>query len=800
MNDPESPGGDQQQVERMELMSSDEYSSTSTHNNSRCKNRLAAAIIPSSCKEGVLTVACVNLFILVFVLSALLNVSKTNGDTEICQSPSCVQLAATLVSNMNKSVDPCDDFYEYTCGGWIQHNPIPDDKARYSTFSQLYEQNENVLRRILDQAASNILTTKNVLATSAKEKAIYVYKSCMDVEAIESEGSKPLAPVMAVLTNWRPTNGLSQPLDNGPDRIKLAQVMANLWDLGVEPFLSSGVGADDKNSTRNVMFVSQGGLSLPSRSYYVGKKIDEDKSLLALQELIVGMLGVYEDSPAAAAAHQQRARAIVSLEQRLATSMATPTELRNPLHSYNVLDLSSGGVAPWGNDQTRFNWLVFLQELCKDDCIPPTEIVASSPSYLMKGMDATLRDTESGIILDYLKWRVLSSFSKHLDARYQVIQLKFSKEIYGVDVEPARWKLCVSRTDSAVGFALGELYVQASFGGSSRDIALEMIGDIRDVFEKRLEKLTWMDATTRERAKEKAEAVSIKIGYPKELQTSEELNTHYLRLEEIGTTTYFHNMLAARKYGARRNIEKLNQQVDRTSWSMTPPTVNAYYSPSYNEIVFPAGILQPPFFEQGYLHASNYGGIGVVIGHELTHGFDDQGSQYDKNGNLKPWWAKEVEKNFQKKTECIAEQYSEYVVEERLGVGERKSGEGGEASEASEHVNGNLTLGENIADNGGLVQAFGAYRAWVERNGMGEERRLPGLAELTANQLFFLSFATVWCGDAKPGEAHRLLVTDPHSPGKYRVIGTLSNSEDFAREFGCKVGTRMNPKEKCAVW
>jgi len=315
-----------------------------------------------------------------------------------------------------------------------------------------------------------------------------------------------------------------------------------------------------------------------------------------------------------------------------------------------------------------------------------------------------------------------------------------------------------------------------------------MVADIINSFEQNLKSIHWMDDKTKGKAKGKAEAILQKIGYPDNLSTANQLNAHYADLSIDTSTSYMDNIFASTKFGVQSNLDQLDKAVDKTEWDMTPPTVNAYYNPPNNEIVFPAGILQSPFYDGSSLRASNYGGIGVVIGHELTHGFDDEGSQYDKDGNLVPWWPEDVVTKFKEKTKCIADEYSAFQIEN------------------GDHVNGNLTLGENIADNGGLRESFHAYRTWVNRtvkdggNGGKEEPNLPGLPDLTPNQLFFLSFATVWCGDTRAEEEHRRIVTDPHSPGRFRVIGTLSNSEDFAREFNCPKGGKMNPEKKCRVW
>jgi predicted metalloendopeptidase len=344
------------------------------------------------------------------------------------------------------------------------------------------------------------------------------------------------------------------------------------------------------------------------------------------------------------------------LEAELARSFATKASLRDPEAAYNVLN-----VATDLDMEQVFEWTLFFKRLmlvvpASSSLRPPATVVVSSPDYLA-ALDQILRATPAQTVIDYLKWRVLSSMAGHLTDTFVDEEFVFRKTVYGVETPTARWKRCVARTDDALGFALGRLYVEKAFAGASKETALEMIGDLRSEFNARLPGVAWMDDTTRAKAAAKADAMAHKIGYPEQVATETELDARYAELGPISTAAYGANVLAGRKYDVVRNLKSLWQPVDRAEWAMTPPTVNAYYDPSKNEIVFPAGILQPPFFETDYLRASNFGGIGVVIGHELTHGFDDQGAQYDSHGNLVQWWSPDVTSKFKRKTQCIIEQY-----------------------------------------------------------------------------------------------------------------------------------------------
>jgi len=392
-----------------------------------------------------------------------------------------------------------------------------------------------------------------------------------------------------------------------------------------------------------------------------------------------------------------------------------------------------------------------------------------------------LTSTPVSTVVDYLQLRALKAMAGHLSQPFRDEIFDLAKKLYGLKEPTPLWKKCVAVVDGAFGFALGKAFVDQNFAGSSESTATDMIEGIKGVFRRNLPNLDWMDGPTRDLAQDKADKVMQMIGYPTNLITEEQLATYYSKLA-VDSASYFTNILSSHAFALELGNNKLGKPVDRSEWHMSPPTVNAYYSPTENQIVFPAGIMQPPFFHKDFLMAANFGGIGSVMGHELTHGFDDSGSQFDKDGNMRPWWPEEIRASFDSRTQCIAKQYSAYSVN---GL----------------NVNGNLTLGENIADNGGLKQAYGAYAQWLQEHNAGkEEPVLPGLRSLTARQLFFVGFATPWCGAQRPEAARMQILTDPHSPGRWRVIGTLSNSPEFAAAYKCAAGTPMNPIEKCTVW
>ncbi|XP_078206485.1 endothelin-converting enzyme 2 isoform X19 [Callithrix jacchus] len=609
-----------------------------------------------------------------------------------CFTEACIRVAGKILESLDRGVSPCEDFYQFSCGGWIRRNPLPDGRSRWNTFNSLWDQNQAILKHLLENTTFNS-------SSEAEQKTQRFYLSCLQVERIEELGAQPLRDLIDKIGGWNITGPWDQ--DNFMEVLK---VVAGTYRA--TPFFTVYVSADSKSSNSNVIQVDQSGLFLPSRDYYLNRTANE---------------------------------------KALAPSM---------------------------------DWLEFLSFL-----LSPLELSDSEP-VVVYGMDylqqvsELINHTEPSILNNYLIWNLVQKTTSSLDRRFESAQEKLLETLYGTKKSCVpRWQTCISNTDDALGFALGSLFVKATFDRQSKEIAEGMISEIRTAFEEALGQLVWMDEKTRQAAKEKADAIYDMIGFPDFILEPKELDDVYDGYE-VSEDSFFQNMLNLYNFSAKVMADQLRKPPSRDQWSMTPQTVNAYYLPTKNEIVFPAGILQAPFYARNHPKALNFGGIGVVMGHELTHAFDDQGREYDKEGNLRPWWQNESLAAFRNHTACMEEQYNQYQVN-------------------GERLNGRQTLGENIADNGGLKAAYNAYKAWLRMHG--EEQQLPAVG-LTNHQLFFVGFAQVWCSVRTPESSHEGLVTDPHSPARFRVLGTLSNSRDFLRHFSCPVGSPMNPGQLCEVW
>lgn len=720
------------------------------------------------------TVAALLAFALIIALIAK---PARQGDStagmSLCQSPECVELSASMRTAMNQEADPCEDFYEFACGSWAKQNPRPAARPRWSNFDVLSEKNQETVKSLLEKVIDDLPATLPDPITDPFQKAAVYYRACLEAErATDAVGIDQIRDdVLGSEITWTPAD------DNvwsAADRTSLAQVLARVHFSDAAPFFSSGVGADDKNSSLNIFQIFQSGLGLPDKGYYT-KPADTDRTLLAYKKLISEQWKLaFPDDEAQADAI---AAEILAFETRLAGVTIDRSELRDPVATYKKLSRSEL-EARWTSEM--FDWAAYFTEL-----FPFTfdlkELLCRTGDYFDK-VFPIIGQTPQSTVMHYIKWQRLSSYTGHLSKPFRDNNFEFSRVLSGVDSEPPRWETCMARTDNLYGFVLGNLFVNETFRGSSRSTAMEMIADVRSSFKEALPSLSWMDDATRNLAADKADAVIPKIGFPEFSINPQQLSDYYK--DVTSSLNYLDNIRAARAWDSKRGLENIKKPVDRTEWGMSPPTVNAYYSPTNNEIVFPAGIMQRPFFAATNLKAVNYGGIGVVMGHELTHGFDDQGANYDKTGNLRQWWSPDVVNNFGERTACVANKYSEYSV---------KGPDGTQIP-----VDGNLTNGENIADNGGLKQAIIAYRKWVSRNG--EEDRLVGLSQYTPEQLFYLSFAQVWCAVVTPESAEISVRTDPHSPPQVRVLGTLSNSPAFAEAWNCPANSPMNPSTKCEVW
>lgn len=643
------------------------------------------------------------------------------------------------VSNIDKSVDPCSNFFEYACGTWIKNNPIPSDRARWSRFEELSARNDNILRDILETASA-----KKVAAGSIEQKIGDYYVSCMDEKGIEAKGTAPLKPAFHRIA------GIKSKAD-------LADVLSHQHAVGGQGFFNFYSRADYKNSNLIIAWFDQGGLSLPDRDYYLrtdAKSVEIRQKYLAHIEKMFGLLG--RDAAQASSA----AKVILDLETSLAkvsqdrVTRRNANNLNHPETLNGLKTLSPG-----------FDWTAYLEKLGAPKF---QNINLANPEYF-KAFEQVLASTPLEDIKTYLTWHMLLVNVPMLPAAFVNENFDFfNRTLTGAKQLLPRWKRCVNAVDRDLGEALGQKYVELAFTGDSKGKMLQMVKALEKAMEKDIQQIDWMAPETKKRALEKLNTIVEKIGYPEKWRDYSTLAIK--RGDAAG------NSLRANEFETRRDLKKIGNPPNPKDWSMTPPTVNAYYSPQQNNINFPAGILQPPFFDAKLDDAVNYGGIGAVIGHELTHGFDDSGRRFDAKGNLRDWWTAADGKEFEERASCIDKQYDGYQA-----IGDV-------------YLNGKLTLGENVADNGGLRIALMAYLDSSVNN------RPDKIDGYTAEQRFFLGWGQVWCSHMTP-EAERLRAqTDPHAPGRYRVNGVLSNMPEFQQAFGCKAGQPMVRENACRVW
>ena len=646
------------------------------------------------------------------------------------------------LSAMDKSVNPCEDFYEYACGTWRKNNPIPADQSRWGRFNELAEYNRQVLHEILEKASAN-----DPKRDAVTQKIGDMYSSCMDEQTVNSHGSTPVKPLLdriAAISN----------------KDQLVDTIAQLHATGINVLFGFGSQPDLHNASIEVANIFQGGLGLPDRDYYIK---DDAKSKETREKYLVhvtNMLKLLGDSPEAA---QKEAQTIIDIETKLAQAAFDRVSMRDPKnrdHKMSVQDLAA--AAP-SFQFARFFASTGAPAFSEVNVVPPDFFQKVSGQFDSISLD----DWKT-----YLRWHVVHTTAPGLSEPF--VQENFSfygKFLSGAKELQARWKRCVQTTDQLLGEALGQPYVNQTFGADGKARMLKMVNALEKALGTDIQELPWMTADTKKQAETKLNAITNKIGYPD--------NWRDYSTVKIVRGDFAGNIMRARAFETHRNWNKIGHPLDKKEWGMTPPTVNAYYNPAENDINFPAGILQPPFFERSEDDAVNFGGIGVVIGHELTHGFDDQGSKFDASGNLTNWWTDADRKEFEQRTGCVADEYSSFVAVEDV------------------HLNGKLTLGENTADNGGARVALMALH-----NEMASEKgKVPANKDgFTPEQRFFLGFAQIWC-ENRTDESSRLLAkTDPHSPGRYRVLGTLQNNADFAKAFNCKAGQKMVSQNACHVW
>ncbi|MBV9958197.1 MAG: M13 family metallopeptidase [Acidobacteria bacterium] len=647
------------------------------------------------------------------------------------------------LSYMDTTIKPCQDFYQYANGNWLANNPIPADRSSWGAGSELYEKNQTVLHEILEEAARNTSAPKG----SAARKVADFYRTGMDEAKIEAAGAKPLADEFARINAVK-------------DATTLQAELAHLHRININPAFSPSAYQDFKDSSRIITWLYQDGIGLPDRDYYF-KDDDKSKELRQAYVAYIGkMFELLGDKPEQAAAE---ARTVMALETRLAKAQMGAVELRNPQAIYHMMDVAAlDKLAP------SISWSRYFAAIGLSN---PGDINVGQPE-LLKEVSAMVKDVPVADWQTYLRWAVVNSTAPYLSSAFVNESFNFyGKALSGQKEQKPRWKRVEGTTDSMLGEALGELYVARAFTPETKARAQAMVMNIKSALRDRITQLDWIGEDTRKQALRKVDAIKIKVGYPDKWRDYSALM--------IDQSSYVQNVLRAREFEIQRNFNKIGKPIDRNEWGMTPPTVDAYYNPNFNEIVFPAGILQPPFFDPNADDATNYGGIGSVIGHELTHGFDDQGHQFDADGNLKSWWTESDERNYASRGALVEAQYNDYVGVETL------------------HVNGKLTLGENIADIGGLKIAYYAFQKSLEG-----KPRPASIDGFTPEQRFFLAFAQNWRRNTQP-EALRLLIqTDPHSPTRFRVLGSVSNLPEFAKAFGCQPSDPLvrSEKDQARIW
>ena len=643
---------------------------------------------------------------------------------------------------MDKSADPCVDFYQYSCGGWKKSNPIPPDQVGWSVYGKLYQDNLNFLRGILEQAALS-----KAPASSLDQKIGDYYAACMDEAAVEKRGLAAIQPDL---------NAIAQ-LKSAHD---LAPLLARLQEqLGGGVLFSSGSRQDPDDSEKQIAGLNQGGLGLPDRDYYTKDDAKSKETRARYLEHVQKIFELLGDSPETA---KKNAETVMRMETSLASASLTRVERRDPYKQKNkIKPVELEQLAP------NFNWQSYFRELK----LLPFQIINVVPSTFFKEVNSRLADEPLENWKSYLRFHVADRYAPYLSSAFVQENFDFySKYLRGAKEQQPRWRRCVRYTDSDLGEALGQAYVAKVFSPELKASTRDMVKRIEDAMEQRIRGLDWMSAETKQQALAKLHSIRNKVGYPDKWRDYSSV--------KIARNDLLGNVQRANAFERRRELNKVGQPVDHGEWGMTPPTVNAYYNSQMNDINFPAGVLQPPLYDAKIDDAPNYGNTGGTIGHELTHGFDDQGSKFDAKGNLSEWWTKDDRQKFEERTKCVADQYAQYVVVDDI------------------HINSKLTLGEDVADLGGELLA---YMAWKDAT---KERNLQPVEGLTPEQRFFVGFAQWACANERPEDMRVRALTDPHSPPEYRVNGVVVNMPQFSQAFSCKQDQPMTkaPEKVCKVW
>jgi len=642
---------------------------------------------------------------------------------------------------IDKGADPCQDFYQYACGNWLKTHPIPADESSWGTFNLLFERNQAALREILEDSAAH------PERSPIDQKIGAFYQSCTDEGTIENRGTAPLKPELDRIA------ALS-------DKAQLSDEVARLHKQQVYVFFSFGPDADPHNASMDMGALDQGGLGLPEKDFYLrtdARSEEVRKKYVTHVGKMFELIGIPPEEASA------KANKVMAIETALAKASLDVTSRRNPqllVHEMTRTELAA--LSP------QFSFNRFFTQLSTPEF---TKLNVAVPDFI-KGFNALLETEQLANLKDYLVWQYVNASSRLLPKRFVNETFEFyGRTLAGTKELRPRWKRCVAAVDDELGEALGQKFVEKTFGEEGKARTLALVKEIETQMAADINSIPWMSPETKKAALVKLQAVTNKIGYPDKWRDYSTVS--------VVKDDYFGNWYRANEFESKRQREKIGKPVDKQEWMLSPPTVNAYYNPNENNINFPAGILQPPFYSNKASDAVNYGAVGVVVGHELTHGFDDQGRQFDAGGNLKDWWQKEDADKFQKLADCFVNEYGSFSPVEGI------------------ELNGKLTLGENTADNGGIRLAYQALMDELAKRSIPVTQKADGFNQ---SQQFFIAYGQLWCENVRPELARVSAQTDPHSPGKFRTNGVVSNLPAFSEAFGCKAGDKMYAARGCRVW
>ena len=644
---------------------------------------------------------------------------------------------------IDTKVDPCENFYKYSCNGWFAKNPLPKDQVSYGRFTELAELNRAVLRSILENAAA-----PSPSRSPNEQKIGDEYATCMDTAAINAKGTAPIKPELDLI-------------DSLNDKKQLPALLAHLHREGVRAFFSEGSDQDFSDATSVIGFFGASGLGLPERDYYTRTDPKSAEQRQQYVQHVTNMFKLLGEPPEQAA---KDAESVLALETRLAKATLTRVEQRDPQNlNHPMTYIAFAKTVP------DFDFATYLKDV---NAPPLVKVMDTQPKFFTE-FQAIIAVTDLATIRTYLRWHLVSSFAGTSSPEaFDQEDFNFYHHILrGQEEQQARWKRCTQRVDHELGEALGQVYVAKTFPPENKQRTLEMTQRIEAAMGKDIDSLDWMSPETKKYAKEKLHTVANKVGYPDNWRDYSKLTI--VRGDALG------NQFRANSFESDRDTAKIGKPVDRAEWGMTPPTVNAYYNPQMNDVNFPAGYLQPPFYSQKEDDAANYGDMGSTIGHELTHGFDDEGRQFDAQGNLREWWTKEDAARFTERTDCMVKQFDAFVPVDDV------------------HVNGKLTLGENIADLGGLWLAYLAWQEKAKAEGLNFDQRTDNY---TPEQRFFIAYAQQWCTQTRPEDLRTRVQTDPHAPDEYRTNGILIDLPEFGKAFACKKGQAMVSEHACRIW